>query len=565
MRKLGFQAALSLLAVLALSSWARAQDEAGPPRDPVAAEIERTLPSDGRLAGEALMVPASLRRFYERRGFAPAWDKPGGRDSRGLREAIAGAEGHGLAPDSYHLQAIERLDGSYDEDEPASRASRDMLMTDAFLGLAAHLDSGILNPYFSNANQRKPKSDTDLVLVLDEALAGRKVEQRLSALAPQTASYSRLKQALAKAREELGTAVWPKVPKGRKKKIEPGDSDPSIPALRQRLIAEGLIDGPKLSRERAKAKADPDVRMQPSQPPEDFYGEDLVEGVILFQRKYGLKPDGVIGNRTLAMMNRDPQWRICQIRINLDRLRALKGKVNGGRYAVVNVPDFSLTIYEGGKPMHQMKVIVGMLSRKSPLMSDMIRFIVFSPKWHVPTSIAVKDKLPKIRKDPSFIRRHGMRVYSVGDTGIEEVDAESIDWESLSLGNFPYRIVQAAGDANALGRVKFMFPNRHAVYLHDTPTKYLFERGQRTYSSGCIRISDPIWFAKYLLKDKDGWDEDKIKASMRRSSPLTVNIDEHLPIHILYLTAWADENGEAVFRHDVYGFDAAAAKKFCDG
>ncbi len=539
------------------------------PATPLAEEISRLLSGTKSIDGVVLVYRGEALAFYEGRAFAPAWS--GGRsavkDSDELLSAVESASTHGLSPSRYHLQAIEalqaRLDEAGDSEKDGLAARLDLIKTDAFLSLAHDFECGVTNPFHSNANQRKPRCDIDLSAILTEAVNGDSVKGALESLPPQNERYARLREALAKMREKAANASWPQV-SGGKKKIEPGDTDPRVAEVRNRLAAEGYIEAPGLSKAKSRKEINEEMQATSVVPGDDFYDPKLEEAVKRFQRDFGLADDGVIGARTQLMMNRQPDWRVCQIAINLDRLRSLDHVITTERYALVNVPDFSLNIFEGGKPTHKMKVIVGRLDRKSPLMSDRIRFIVFSPKWHVPTSIAVKDKLPKIKKDPSFIRRHGMKVYAVGDTGIEEIEPESVDWSSVDAGNFSYRIVQAAGDANALGRVKFMFPNRHAVYLHDTPTKYLFKRDKRTYSSGCIRIEDPIWFAEYLLSDKEEWDRDRISASMSRATPMHVPISEEMPIHILYLTAWGDENGNPVFRHDVYGYDKVAAKELCD-
>lgn len=530
--------------------------------------IERMLPRARSVEGVTLVQKTDDMRFYEERAFEPAWsgDRVRKKNAEDLLEGIEEAQAHGLNPQVYHLAAIKALDEKHSSVEGEARddllAKRDILLTDAFFQFAQHLDEGMTNPYYSNRNQRKPPSSTDRVALLRQALLSRDVKGALEGLAPQTPAYANLKKALARFEQESMGAEWPKV--GTGKKIEPGDVSPRVVEVRRRLEAEGFLKpAPKPAQPAEPAETDAATATAPEGPGEELYEADVETGVKAFQAAYGLDPDGVIGKRTVIMMNRTPSWRLCQIKVNLDRQRALKHIITTERYALVNVPDFRLTIYEEGKPYHNMKVIVGRLDRKSPLMSDNIRFIVFSPKWHVPTSIAVKDKLPKIKKDPSFVRRHGMKMYTVGETGIEEVDAETVDWSTVDASNFSYRIVQAAGDANALGRVKFMFPNRHDVYLHDTPTKKLFNRDKRTYSSGCIRIADPVWFAEYLLKDKEEWTAERIKASMRRASPLHENLSEHMPIHILYITAWADEEGNPTFRHDVYGYDAAAAKEIC--
>jgi len=543
--------------------------EPSAPSDPVGSAIQRMLAGSAQIEGEPLLHRGEALRFYNDRHFEPAFSggKAAKKDADGLMEEIGEAHAHGLDPQDYHLGSIqvlgEKAEGAEGSQQEELLAKRDILLTDAFLALARDLECGKANPYFSNANQREPSCDVDFAELLLGAVSNHDVKEVLSGLPPKGERYARLKKALVKAREAQARESWPPV-NMKVRKVEPGDTSPTVSQVRARLAAEGFIDSAGETRVKSRAEINEEMAQTSALPDENYYDDKLVEAVKRFQAKYGLGEDGVIGTRTVEMMNRDPAWRVCQIRINLDRLRALDRVITTDRYALVNIPDFSLTIFDGGKPIKEMKVIVGRLDRKSPLMSDMIRLLVFSPKWHVPTSIAVKDKLPKIKKDPSFIRRQGMTLYAVGDTGIEMIEPESVDWESVSAGNFPYRIVQGTGDANALGRVKFLFPNRHAVYLHDTPTKYLFKRGNRTYSSGCIRISDPIWFAEYLLADDDGWDQEKIKAAMRRATPLHVGLKEHMPVHILYITAWGDEDGNPVYRHDVYGFDKVLSKQFCD-
>lgn len=563
---------VSLALLLAMPATAQEEgvsEEQPAPKGPVASVIEQILPRVGRIEGAAISHKGEVLRFYNDRYFQPAFSggKGARKDAKGLLEEIEGAGAHGLDPQDFHLGAIETLADRIEAAEGAERdellARRDILMTDAFLALARDLECGRTNPYFSNANQRNPRCNADFVEILSGAVANHDVKEMLQSLPPQGEGYGRLKKALVKAREAEATESWPPVSM-KVRKVEPGDTNPTVSQVRARLIAEGFMDAPGQSKAKTRAQINEEMAQTSAAPDENYYDDKLVEAVKRFQAKYGLGEDGVIGKRTVEMMNRKPDWRVCQVRINLDRQRALDRVITTDRYALVNIPSFDLTIFDDGKPLKEMKVIVGRLDRKSPLMSDMIRLLVFSPKWHVPTSIAVKDKLPKIKKDPSFIRRHGMTVYAVGETGMERIEPEEVDWESVEAGNFSYRFVQGTGDANALGRVKFLFPNRHAVYLHDTPTKYLFKRGKRTYSSGCIRISDPIWFAEYLLADNDGWDKEKIKNAMRRATPLHVSLKEHMPVHILYITAWGDEQGNPVYRHDVYGFDRVLSKQVCD-
>ncbi len=571
MKRVGISVAACLSIILiALTCFAQGDTEPSQPSDPVGVIIQTIVTRQKSVAGEALKSRGQLMRFYGERNFAPAWSgsRQADDDSKQLMKSIEASSSHGLRPDLYHKKAIEVVRDNVDAADAKHRqrllAEQDVLMTDAFFTLATHLDSGLANPFVLDANQRKPKSDMDPVAVLNGALEAHDVADALERLAPSTDQYKRLKEALVKMQEIAAKGPWPTIPDGKKKKIEPGDTDSRVIAIRRRLEATGFIETPIQTEVKSKAQINQEMMATPAEPGENYYDETLKDAIMRFQEKYGLLSDGVIGRRTIAMLNAQPDWRVCQIKINLDRRRALDELLSAERYAVVNLPDFSLKVVDGNKEFLKMKVIVGMLDRKSPLMSDEIRFIVFSPKWHVPTSIAIKDKLPKIKKDPYFIRRHGMTVYTTGPTGIERIEPEDVDWDSVDANNFSYRIVQGAGDANALGRIKFMFPNRHAVYLHDTPTKYLFKRDQRTYSSGCIRIANPIGFAEYLLQGKEDWDRKRIDAAMRRATPLFVDLERHLPIYILYLTAWADEKSDPVFRHDVYSFDRRLAKEFCE-
>ena len=202
-----------------------------------------------------------------------------------------------------------------------------------------------------------------------------------------------------------------------------------------------------------------------------------------------------------------------------------------------------------------MKVITGMKRRRSPLLSSEIMYLIFSPQWFVPDNIFIQDKLPHILKDPSYLERHGMRVYVKSHDRLRPIDSNSIDWSEINRKNVPYRVVQSSGNLNALGRVKFIFPNRYSVYLHDTPDKKLFEKDLRAFSSGCIRIEKPVDMAEFLIGDKPGWDRAKVEQAMNRNHEQVVPLTEPMPIHIIYLTSWVDKEGVLQFREDVYGYD----------
>jgi len=209
-----------------------------------------------------------------------------------------------------------------------------------------------------------------------------------------------------------------------------------------------------------------------------------------------------------------------------------------------------------------MRVVVGRPYRQTPVFSDQISYLVFSPFWNVPHSLATRDKLPEFQRDPSAVSRQGFQVFRGWSAQAQPIPPSTIDWSSLSasnfpyrLRNFPYRLRQNPGPGNALGQVKFMFPNAHNVYLHDTPTRSTFGQAERGFSSGCIRLEHPMELAEHLLSDTPGWDRERIRRSAGRDSEVTVVLNERVPVHLLYWTSWADADGTVHFRNDIYDRD----------
>ncbi|HNO61558.1 MAG TPA: L,D-transpeptidase family protein, partial [Plasticicumulans sp.] len=282
----------------------------------------------------------------------------------------------------------------------------------------------------------------------------------------------------------------------------------------------------------------------------------LVEAVHRFQARHGLTEDGVIGAATVAAMNVSVRERIAQVRLNLERWRWLPGDL-GQRYIVVNIPGFELQVIERGRPVLEAKVVVGTQVKPTPVFTGRMQQVVFAPYWNVPGTIASEELLPKLRKNPGEFVKTNMKVIT-GSGAV--VDPTAVNWGEYHPGNFPFRLRQEPGAANPLGRVKFIFPNRYDVYLHDTSKPALFERSQRTYSHGCIRISRPAELAEYLLKSDPRWNRAAIDAAMDAGRERAVPVPEPLPVHLLYWTSWVDAQGLLQFRADVYGRDLALRK-----
>ncbi|MDH4274801.1 MAG: L,D-transpeptidase family protein, partial [Gammaproteobacteria bacterium] len=265
-------------------------------------------------------------------------------------------------------------------------------------------------------------------------------------------------------------------------------------------------------------------------------------------------PDGVVGRGTRAALNVSMAARIAEIEKNMERWRWMPRSL-GSRYVQVNMADYKLTVVEKGKTTMDMRVMVGKDYRSTPVFGNKIKYIEINPVWKVPARIARDDLLPKQREDPEYFLRKGIHVVTSWGTDGEEIDVNEIDWENVKTDEFPYKLQQEAGDKNSLGRMKFMFPNSFRVYLHDTPAKFLFERRIRTFSSGCIRVEQPVELAVKLLDDPQ-WSTGNLESALATKQSRRLDLGKPIPIYLLYWTAWV-ENERVQFRPDIYGRNRA--------
>lgn len=279
---------------------------------------------------------------------------------------------------------------------------------------------------------------------------------------------------------------------------------------------------------------------------------DSLTAVVLasWQRDHGLPATGSLDQATITQLNISVDDRIKQIRQNIERWKRIP-RDTGQQYILVNIPDYRLEVYEKQRPVLEMKVITGRPSRPTPEFSSVLTSIVFNPTWHVPPTIFYEDMLPEIQKDPSFLARQRMTVYR---TDGSPVSPDSVDW-NLAGPSSPYYLEQAGGPHNALGAVKFLFPNKYHVYIHDTPARKLFEARERAFSSGCIRASDAIGLAAYLLRNEAEWDYERIEQTINSAHTIKVPLTKQVPVYIGYFTSWVDSSGHIQFRKDIYGKD----------
>jgi len=491
---------------------------------------------------EIIHASTALPLFYERRMYRPAWSEDDGTllQVDALVKAIRDADREGLRPTDYHLAKIEAtLKEMLQNQEkktplnPRRLVDLDLLLTDAFLVYGSHLLVGRINPETIDAEWHANRRDADIAQVLQAALDSNQIEDGLKKLVPPQPGYGRLKQALAHYRDIAAKGGWPTVPDGPK--MQKGDRGERVLALRNWLVATRDIDQP------------PDSNT-------DLFDDVLEEAVRRFQLRHGLDVDGIVGSLTLAALNVPAEERMRQIEVNMERWRWLPQDL-GERFILVNTANFELDVVENDKPVMTMRAVVGKNYRRTPVFSDRMTYLVLSPYWYIPPGIAVQDKLPLIREDPDYLSKENIKVFQGWGAETKEIDPKTVDWSTVTAKNFNYRLRQEPGPQNALGRVKFMFPNKFDVYLHDTPSRELFVKTVRTFSSGCIRIEKAIELAEYVLRDDPKWRRENILAAIDRGVEQTVRLPEPIPIHLLYWTVWADEHGSIQFRNDIYGRD----------
>jgi len=369
-----------------------------------------------------------------------------------------------------------------------------------------------------------PQRRLDVVDLLNRALDSGDVAEALKSVLPRHAQYAALKRELTRYREIAAQGGWPKVPGSAA--LKKGTRSPETAALRARLAAEGDL-----------AQAGGDV-----------FDGTVEEALKRFEKRYGLNEDGAFGPDDRAAMNVPVEDRAAQLELNLERWRWLPEDL-GERYIVVNVPTFQLEAIEQGKVVLAMRVVAGKADETpTPIFSDEMTEVVFSPYWNVPTSILRKETIPAVLRDPDYLYRNDLEVVRAGQV----VSPSSVDWSDPDL---RIQIRQRPGAKNSLGLVKFLFPNKFDVYLHDTPADSLFGRVERDFSHGCVRVEKPVELAQWVLRDQPEWTPEKIQAAMHAGQERHVALKHRIPVYIVYATAWVDEAGRLNFREDLYGHD----------
>jgi len=503
------------------------------------------------------------RKFYRERQFRLGWF----REHKVVPQAatflavVAKAKDDGLDPKRYQINQINKLFsdlhtvGSDTTRRNQLEREADVALSGTYFVWASDYYRGVANPRDTKndawkVKRNKIKLDRALMTILKE----RESTYPYYDFAPLHPEYDHLKKALALLRARAAAGGWPTLPATTS--LKPGDRLPAVALLRQRLLG-----GEATGQTPATVAAQP-LPVNNISPATDTYDPTLIAAVKSFQRDLGLPPTGLVNGQTLRQLNVPIQARINQVILNMERWRWLPKKFEPD-YLLVNIPEYRLRVYEQGKEALTMRVIVGKTLTATPVFSDKLEFVVLSPYWNVPFSIIDKELRPKLTANPQgTLNRLDMEVVKGYGRKATVINPTTIDWANVTPATFKYTLRRRPGPKNDLGEVKFIFPNSNDIYLHDTPHGELFSQTARNFSHGCVRVEEPVKLATYLLRNNPNWDQTAIEDTIAQRREKYITLKDKLPVYLVYLTAWADANGHAHFRDDIYNHDKALAKEY---
>ncbi|RWR02009.1 peptidase [[Pantoea] beijingensis] len=533
-------------------------------------KIVATMPT-----GSKPFYLGSLASLYAAHNMQPMWQD---RDAvQQFQQQLAEVAISGVQPQ--FTQWIKEL-----TNPEISGMARDIVLSDAMLGYLQFVSSVPTQGeswLYSNVPYKMGLPPVSVINQWQSAAVSSGLRNFVLTLAPQHPQYSRMHEALKTMLAD--NHPWPQLMD--KQTLRPGQLSQDVPALREILQRTGMlsdssivhksvqdgIDSPQPENtvvapsatdtndlaadtpaSAGNVEASPAVE---SSVGDNIYTQDLVEGVKRFQQWQGLESDGAIGVRTREWLNVSPQIRASLLALNIQRLRLLPDDMHNG--IMVNIPNYSLVYYANGNEILSSRVIVGRPDRKTPLMRSALNNVVLNPPWNVPTSLVRRDIIPKVKQDPSYLYKHGYTMLSGWSSDASVIDPSMIDWSMVSASSFPYRLRQAPGATNSLGRYKFNMPSSDAIYLHDTPNHGLFQRDIRALSSGCVRVNKASDLANLLLQDA-GWNDTRISGKLKEGNTQYVSIRHRIPVNLYYLTAWVADDGKPQFRTDIYNYDETA-------
>ncbi|WP_215847180.1 L,D-transpeptidase [Candidatus Pantoea bituminis] len=522
---------------------------------------------------------ASLATIYASRQMQPIWQD---RDAvQKFQQQLAEVALSGVQPQ--FTRWVDRL-----TDPNIKGFARDVVLSDAMLGylqFVSNVPTQGETWLYSNVPYKLAQPSVAVVNHWLNAVNAGANGAFISSLTPQHPQYVPMHTALKNLLSDK--LPWPQLKNSQT--LRPGQVSDDVPALREILQRSGMMTAqiatPAPTDDAVPTAAEPvsqseqpiavspsatSVNDLPAQPPqalgnvqnmsaevsaENIYDNTLVAAVKRFQQWQGLADDGAIGPRTREWLNVSPQMRAALLALNIQRLRLLPDDMHNG--IMVNIANYSLIYYNNGNKILSSRVIVGRPDRKTPLMRSALNNVVLNPPWNVPTTLVRQDIIPKVKQDPTYLYKHGYTLLSGWSADAQVMDPSMIDWSMVSASSFPYRLRQAPGATNSLGRYKFNMPSSDAIYLHDTPNHNLFQRDIRALSSGCVRVNKASELAGLLLQDA-GWNDSRISSTLKEGDTRYVPIRHRIPVNLYYLTAWVADDGKPQYRTDIYNYDDTA-------
>lgn len=488
-------------------------------------------------------IDRRLTELYYSNGLQPFWienDKPGPRGADVLA-VLEDAGSHGLDPADYFVDSIHRY---WNSNDPAGLMRLDILLTLGMMRYVADQREGRMEPRTVDPELFATASDVEVDWddLRKSAFEAPDIRAFLDQQAPPFPQYVELQKKLAEYRILAEKGGWLSIPAG--KVLKPGMKDQRIKIIRKRLVATKELDARNMD--------------------SAVFDKAMEKAVRRFQKRHNLNPDGVVGKQTLASMNVPVISRIKQIIVNMERYRWLKRSMHD-RLVVVNIAGFEAIAGKPGQFDLTMPVIVGKKYHKTPVFSDTIKYVVFNPYWNLTPSIARNETLPKLKKDPHYLKKHNMRIFKGWGADAPELDPTTIDWSKVSKRDMnKYHVRQDPGPENALGTLKLVFPNKYNVYLHDTPAHGLFKQKQRAFSHGCIRMDRPADMAAWVLGGEEkGWSLAQVNEVIASRKRKVAVLDQPVPVYIIYRTAYVDLKDHILyFYEDIYGRDKLLENAF---
>ena len=494
-----------------------------------AAAAEAGITAFKQAVAEAASSDRDIAAFYRSNKFDAVWTGTTEEDRArrsALLSAMKTASMHGLPASRYETDRLLRVLSN--ANTPRDRGFAEVEMTKAFIQIARDMQSGALEPSSIDDGIKRNGVYKDAKTYLSGLTESGHPRAYFRTLVPQTREYARLMKEKMRLERLIETGGWgPAVQAGA---LEKGQSGQAVVALRDRLMTMGYLGRTSTM----------------------VYDDNIEKAVMKFQAAHGLEPDGAAGSNTLSEINTSPATRLASVLVAMERERWLNTE-RGSRHILVNLTDFSARIIDNDIITFETRAVVGANShdRRSPEFSDVMEHLVINPRWNVPRSIAVNEYLPQMQRNPGAAGH--LRLY---DASGNQVSRSRVNFNAYSASTFPFNLVQPPSDGNALGLVKFMFPNKYNIYLHDTPSKHLFAHARRAYSHGCIRLAQPFDFAYEVLSKQSDNPKEMFHRILDTGQETQVDLEKKIPVHIIYRTAFTNAKGEPQYRQDVYGRDA---------